>query len=231
MEDTKHLMKVGILHAIETEPDYFKPFFRSINAPFECVVYDVTRGEFPESPAVCDAFIVSGSAKGVYDSDPWIADLATFIKKIDQTQKKLVGICFGHQIIAHTLGGHASKSEKGWGLGLREFQITAQKPWMEPALDHCALYFLHQDQVKELPPGAEALGGDDFCPNTIYAIGDRVLGIQGHPEFPGSFVAYILEELKPEVGFELYDKGISSLDNGVPDAKTVGQWIINFLSR
>lgn len=222
-------MKVGILHAIETEPDHFSAFFTSINALFACVVYDVTKGELPESPDVCDAFIVSGSAKGVYDPDPWIADLAAFIKKVDQAQKKLVGICFGHQMIAHTLGGHASKSEKGWGLGLREFQITAQKPWMEPALDRCALYFLHQDQVKELPPGAEALGGSDFCPNTIYAIGDRVLGIQGHPEFSGEFVAYVLAEIKEEVGFELHAEGISSLGNGLPNADTVGQWIINFL--
>jgi len=223
-------MKVGILHSIETEPDYFKPFFTSIDAPFECVVYDVTKGELPESPDVCDAFIVSGSAKGVYDSDPWITDLAAFIKKIDRAQKKLVGICFGHQMIAQALGGHASKSEKGWGLGLREFQITAQKPWMEPALDRCSLYFLHQDQVTDLPAGAEALGGSDFCPNTIYSIGDRVLGIQGHPEFSHSFVAYVLEEFKAEFGSELYQEALNSLDNGVPDATTVGQWIINFIS-
>ena len=222
-------MKIGILHAIETEPDYFKRFFTSIDAPFECAVYDVTKGELPESPDLYDAFIVSGSAKGVYDSDPWIADLTTFIKKIDQARKKMVGICFGHQIIAHTLGGHAEKSEKGWGVGLREFQITGQKPWMEPALDRCALYFIHQDQVMELPPGAETLGGNDFCPNAIYTIGERVLGIQGHPEFPRDFVAYVIQERKERFGAQLHDEALNSLDNGEPDAKIVGQWIIHFL--
>lgn len=223
-------MKVGILHAMEMEPDLFGSFFRTVSAPFECQVFEITKGEFPDSPGVCDAFIVSGSTDGVYDPSPWIVDLSEFIKSCKLERRKLVGICFGHQLIAHSLGGHASKSEKGWGLGLREFEITTQKPWMDPALNRCALYFSHQDQVTTLPTGAELLGGSAFCPNTIYCIGDQVLGIQGHPEISRSLMMQIIERRKELVGIEVHRDALNSLNHGTPDASTVARWIINFIS-
>jgi len=223
-------MKVGILHAMETEPDLFSSFFKAVSAPFECQVCEITKGEYPETPGAFDAFIVSGSQKGVYDPDPWIADLSEFIRNCNQERRTLVGICFGHQLIAHALGGHASKSEKGWGLGLREFDITTQKSWMDPALKRCALHFSHQDQVTVLPTGAELLGGSEFCPNAIYCIGDQVLGIQGHPEISPSLIVKIIERLKEQVGPQVYRDALNSLNNGTPDARTVARWIINFIS-
>lgn len=223
-------MKVGILHAMETEPDLFSSFFRAVNAPFECQVFEITKGKYPESLGAFDAFIVSGSKKGVYDPDPWIADLSEFIRSCKLDRRKLVGICFGHQLIAHALGGSASKSEKGWGLGLREFEITTQKSWMDPALNRCALYFSHQDQVTALPAGAELLGGIEFCPNTIYCIGDQVLGIQGHPEISSGLMIQIIERRKEQVGSKIYRDALDSLNKGTPDAMAVAHWIINFIS-
>ncbi len=223
-------MKVGILHAMETEPDLFSSFFKAVNAPFETQVFEITSGEYPDSSEAYDAFIVSGSKKGVYDPDPWIADLSEFVRSCNLIQRKLVGICFGHQIIAHALGGYASKSEKSWGLGLQEFDITTQKPWMVPALNRCALYFSHQDQVTALPVGAELLGGSDFCPNAMYCIGDQVLGIQGHPEISHSLMVQVIERRKEQVGSKVYSDALNSLNYGTPDTSTVARWIINFIN-
>ena len=223
-------MKVGILHTMEKEPDLFGSFLRAVSAPFECQVFEIAKGEFPDSPGVCDAFIISGSKKGVYDTDSWIADLSEFVRSCNLEHRKLVGICFGHQLIAHNLGGHASKSERCWGLGLREFEITTQKSWMDPALNRCALYFSHQDQVTALPTGADLLGGSKFCPNTIYCIGDQVLGIQGHPEISRSLMIRILKRRKELVGVEVHRDALNSLNHGTPDARTVARWIINFIN-
>ena len=223
-------MKVGILHAMEIEPDQFSSFFEAVNAPFETQVFEITRGEYPDLSVALDAFIISGSKKGAYDPDPWIADLLEFVRDCDREQRKLVGICFGHQLIAHALGGYTSKSEKGWGLGLHEFEITTQKPWMIPALDRCALYFSHQDQVTALPVGAELLGGSDFCPKAMYCIGDHVLGIQGHPEISQSLMVEVLERRKEQVGSKVYSEALKSLNDGTPDARTVARWIINFIN-
>jgi len=223
-------VKVGILHAMETEPDQFSSFFNAMSAPFKTQVFEITRGEYPDSSEAFDAFIISGSKKGVYDPDPWIADLSEFVRSCNLERRKLVGICFGHQLIAHALGGYTSKSEKGWGLGLQEFDITTQKPWMVPALNQCTLYFSHQDQVTALPVEAELLGGSDFCPNAMYCIGDHVLGIQGHPEISHSLMVQVIERRKEQVGLKVYSDALDSLSNSPPDARTVACWIINFIN-
>jgi len=223
-------MKVGILHAMETEPDQFCSFFKAVNAPFECQVFEITMGEYPDFSEAFDAFLISGSKKGVYDPDPWITDLSEFVRNCILEQRKLVGICFGHQLIAHALGGYTSKSEKGWGLGLQKFDITTQKSWMVPALNRCALYFSHQDQVTSLPVGAELLGGNDFCPNAMCCVGDQVLGIQGHPEISHSLMVQVIERIKEQVGLKVYSDALNSLNNGTPDARTVARWIINFIN-
>jgi GMP synthase-like glutamine amidotransferase len=169
-------MKIGILNAINPDEskvnwggspvDAYIRFLQSVNAPFEFVGYEVALGQFPASPYECDAYVITGSPRGAYDSDPWIADLAQFIREGTQAGRKFAGICFGHQILAQALGGRVEKSEKGWGLGLKSFEITETKPWMNGhSLQGApALYFAHQDQVQELPPGAELLGGNEFCP-------------------------------------------------------------------
>lgn len=234
-------MKIGILDAFppeilddvnwnKTPVDMYIRFFESVEAPFEYEGYRVAQGQFPESPDVCDAYLITGSPQGVYDSQPWIADLERFIQDSYQAGKKLVGICFGHQILAHALGGYAEKSDKGWGLGLHSIELRTRKPWMTDMPDQCSLYFVHQDQVMELPPGAELLGGNDFCPNLFYTIDNKALGIQGHPEFTTEIMHEILEGREEKVGEEVHKNAVNSLDKGSPDNQIFAQWIVNFLT-
>ena len=233
------MLKLGILNAIHPEQssldwggtpvDGYIRFLRSVDAPFEFIGYAVAQGELPPSPDACDAYLISGSPKGVYDTDPWIAALADFIRAAYAANKKLVGICFGHQILAHALGGNAEKSDHGWGLGLKQFTITGSKPWMPDPPTECALYFAHQDQVTALPPGAERLGSSAFCQNALFAIDDRVLGIQGHPEFSTPMMQQILARADGHVPPEYVSEAERSLDSGLPDAQRVGQWLVNFL--
>ncbi len=191
--------------------------------------YDVAGGQFPDPLDACDAYLITGSPKGVYDADVWIAELAAFIRDAYQAGKKLVGICFGHQILAHALGGHSGRSDKGWGLGLKTFDINMKKSWMTPGLAQCSLYFVHQDQVVRLLPGADLLGGNAFCPNLLFAIDDRVLGIQGHPEFSVAMMKDVLEARKDNLGKQVYQAAMRSMDNGKPDNRLMAQWVANFL--
>jgi len=234
-------MKIGILDAFPPEElktvnwnntpvDAYIRFFESVRAPFEYQGYRVSEGDFPESLDVCDAYLITGSPQGVYDSQPWIADLERFIQDSYQAGKKLVGICFGHQILAHALGGHAEKSEKGWELGLHSFEINTHKAWMTDKPDQCSLYFVHQDQVMHLPPEAELLGANDFCPNLLYTIDNKALGIQGHPEFTTEIMREILEGKEEKVDAEVHQNAVNSLDRGAPDNKLLAQWIVNFLT-
>jgi GMP synthase-like glutamine amidotransferase len=233
-------LRVGILNAIHpqrsvinwggTPIDAYIRFFQSVEAPFEFTGYEVAQGQMPDSPEACDAYVITGSSNGVYDLDAWIPQLMQFIRDSYNAGKKLVGICFGHQILAHALGGHAEKSEKGWGLGLKTFTVSQTKPWMTSVPGECSLYFAHQDQVMTLPPQAELLGGNAFCPNAFFVIADQVLGIQGHPEFSKPMMDDLLAPMAAELESVVHETAVISLTQGIPDNKLVGQWLVNFLT-
>ena len=232
-------MKLGILSAInpaESKLDWggspidaYIRFFQSTGTVFESVGYEAAQGQLPASPGECDAYVITGSPRGAYDSDPWIADLTRFIRGSVQVGKKFVGICFGHQILAYALGGHVEKSEKGWGLGLKTFEVTQSKPWMDGRPQQIALYFAHQDQVKRLPPDAELLGGNQFCPISMYTIRDQIFGIQGHPEFSQSIMRDIVTRQKNNGNVAVAKAAEASLESGWPDSQMAAQWTVNFL--
>lgn len=220
-------MRLGILNAFppgeekinwqDTPVDAYIRFFERASPLFSYVGYDVAKGQFPDTPHDCDVYVITGSPRGVYDSDKWIAGLSEFIHDAYHTGVKLVGICFGHQILANALGGCTEKSEKSWGLGLKPFDIFRGKPWMVDQPKTCSLYFIHQDQVVQLPPNAELLGGSDFCPNALFVIGNQVLGIQGYPEFTAEIMADIFQELEKTIDRKLYETALCSMKNDRPD--------------
>ena len=233
-------MKIGILNAINslksevnwngTPTDAYIRFITSGGGDdFTYNGFDVALGEFPDSADACDAYVITGSPNGVYDAEPWIADLMQFIREAYAAGKKLVGICFGHQVLAHALGGHTEKSAKGWGLGLKPFEISTHKPWMTKGPGQFNLYFVHQDQVMALPEEAELLGGNGFCPNLIFVMGEQVLGVQGHPEFTQSIMTGILAGKNGSVEEGLLETAVSSIHAGTPDNDTFARWIVNFL--
>ncbi len=231
-------MQIGILNAFppdyvlsgcDTPVDAYIRFLELAQPPFEYTGFDVAEGRFPDAPEVCDAYLITGSPMGVYDPDPWIAELGDFIRAAYAAGKKLVGICFGHQMLAHALGGHSAKSEKGWGLGLKQFDVGVRKPWMTAALGQFSLHFVHQDQVIQLPPGAELLGGNEFCPNLFFTIENRVLGIQGHPEFNAEVMGEIISSRIGIFGEHLASAAVRAIESGSPDNQTIAEWIANFL--
>jgi len=233
-------MKLGILNATTPEDEAsfalpeienFQAFFDAIPHQLTLIEYRVTQGEYPSDLHACDAYLITGSPQGVYDPDPWIPALADFIRRSYAAGRKLVGICFGHQLLAHTLGGHTEKSTHGWGMGLRCFDILAAPAWMNPPLAQGQLYFCHQDQVLRLPTQAQRLASNPACPNAIFVIGDRVLGIQGHPEFSATYMATLIGMLAPTAGDVVAAQARASLQTGDPDATTVAQWVVNFLQH
>ena len=234
------IIQVGILNAIHPQKsvinwggsptDAYIRFFQNAGGPLVFTGYEVAQGQLPALLDECDAYVITGSSNGVYDLDAWIPDLIQFIRDSYQAGKKLVGICFGHQILAHALGGHAEKSVKGWGLGLKSFSISQPKPWMTDVPEECMLHFAHQDQVVTLPPQAELLGGNAFCPNAFFVLADQVLGIQGHPEFSRSMMDDLLAPMRKELEPEVHETAVASLSQGTPDNELVGQWLVNFLT-
>jgi GMP synthase-like glutamine amidotransferase len=231
-------MKIGILNADpathvidhQTDPEKIEQFFRASGAALEFTTYEAVQGELPGSVEAADVFLISGSPHSVYDGLPWISSLEQFIQRCFAQHKKLVGICFGHQLIAQALGGQVTKSDKGWLVGLHEISLYRRPPWLSPAESRCALYFVNQDQVVTLPPQAELIGGNEGCPYVIYTVGEQVLCIQAHPEQPARFLKAVIEFLGPKMSPEVQTKALASLERGQPDDLLVAQWIVNFIS-
>jgi len=145
-------------------------------------IYAVTDCEYPQHMDECDVYLITGSESSVYDAAPWILILKKYVQSLYQQGKKLLGICFGHQLIAHVLGGETRRSGHGWGVGVHTYNSTRAGQLLSLPREF-SLLVSHQDQVHSLPPNATLMASSAFCPVAAYRIKHQVLCFQGHPEF------------------------------------------------
>jgi len=187
--------------------------------------YDVAAGALPPDVGRHDAYLITGSPAGVYEDLPWIAELSTFIKRA-KGRARLVGICFGHQILAQALGGHVEKSAKGWGVGLHTYPVVGRQPWMDDAAS-VSVPASHQDQVVLQPPDTEIIASSVFTPYAGLAWRDRsAISFQFHPEFSPAYAKALIEHRYDRVPDP--DAAIASLDAPNDNAR-LGDWIRRFL--
>ncbi|GHD99971.1 glutamine amidotransferase [Defluviimonas sp. 20V17] len=146
--------------------------------------------DFPEGPGAADGWLITGSRHGAYEDHPWIAPLEDFIRAVQAARVPMVGICFGHQIIAQALGGKVEKFPGGWAVGPQDYDFQGRK---------LTLNAWHQDQVTRAPQGARQVGSSPFCANAALAYGDTIWTVQPHPEFRDDFVKGLIETRGPGV--------------------------------
>ncbi len=204
--------------------DYPSMFAEMLGPEFEVESFDVQAGELPQNPNGYAAYLITGSPAGVYDPLPWIEPLQDFIRSANG--RKMVGICFGHQVMAEALGGHVEKSDRGWGAGLHDYAIARREPWMDGEMT-IAAPASHQDQVVVQPPNTHVVIESAFTPYAGLAWTDRpAISFQFHPEFSPNFAKALIEQrydIVPDPG-----AAIASLDNP-NDSPRVAAWIRRFL--
>jgi GMP synthase-like glutamine amidotransferase len=218
--------------------DMFTALFQDLpyGKDFRYTVLQVVDDVFPDHVDNYDGYLISGSAFGVYDDAPFIGRLMDLIRQIYHAKKPLVGICFGHQIIAHTLGGHAQKWDHGWGLGTIEINLTdlpdwiGENDWTGSKNSTINLIHVHQDQVIDLPTGARHIGSTYHCKNAAYLIGDTVFALQGHPEFDAPYTDALASLLEDRAGKSCVEAARKSLSKP-HDGKKVAKWILKFFAR
>lgn len=153
------------------------------------------QGDFPTAPDHCDAWLVTGSKYGVYEDIAWIHQLRDFLRQAYQQDRAIIGICFGHQLLAEALGGKVIKSPKGWGCGAHTYAWTQKPDWMEEAervhekagKPDFAIQAYHQDQVVALPKEAQVIASSEFCDYAALSYEDKAISFQGHPEFSANY--------------------------------------------
>ena len=199
-------------------------------APYvEVITYEVIASEYPNDIDEVDAYVITGSKLRVYDDVAWIKQLGQFVQRLHREKKKLVGICFGHQMVAHFLGGRTEKSDNGWGVGVHQSKFTEAAIKYGEAGSSFNLVCSHQDQVIEPAPTSVVLASSEFCPFSMLQIEDHILTLQGHPEFKREFSRSLLELRREVFGESCYEQGMESLAQ-TTDAYLVGKWMTDFIS-
>lgn len=221
-------MRIGIL-----ECDHVDDRFHGIDGDYtdmfaslldvELVPYDAVNGVLPASPDECDGWLATGSRFSAYDDIDWITRLQGFVRDIRDAHAPFVGICFGHQLLAHSIGGRTEKAAVGWGVGAIDTELDV-------ADDDALLLYMHQDQVVALPDGAIVLGRTEHCPVAALQVGS-MLGVQAHPEFSADYVDALLDARVDRIGPDLTARAKASLERVAErahDAEMVGRWMLDF---
>ncbi len=242
LTDPLRPLRFGILQ-VDRVRDELRPAYGDYPAMFERVlrdaapdvpvrfeVYDVQAGEGPAALPCCDVYLITGSRDSVYDDRAWIRDLEGLVRELHQARHPLVGICFGHQLIAQALGGEVRPHDGGWAVGAHELRVKALRDWMSPAAERFTLLCSHRDQVTRLPEGAELLAGSAFCRVGAFAIDEHILAFQGHPEFAVPYSAALMALRRDTLGEDLVEAGLASLSRPI-DAMLIARWIVNFALR
>ncbi|KAL8206330.1 hypothetical protein R6Q57_009881 [Mikania cordata] len=185
-------------------------------------MYRVVDGEFPDMDDLqsYDGFIVSGSPYDAYGDDNWILQLCFLLQTLDSMQKKVLGICFGHQVVCRALGGKVGKSESSWDIGPRKVNFVNSCSLFE-TLPPLTIIECHQDEVLELPAGAEVIGFSDKTGVEMLRIGNHILGVQGHPEYSKDILNNLIDRLlsQDSIEIEQANEARSKLEIQEPNSK------------
>ncbi|MCO6361947.1 type 1 glutamine amidotransferase [Paracoccus sp. 08] len=185
-------MRIGILQCGQSPAqlkrdlgDYPDMFVRLLaGRGFDFTTWHVEGMEFPQDIHDADGWLLTGSRHGAYEDHAFIPPLEDFIRRVHDAGVPMVGICFGHQIIAQALGGTVVKHPGGWAVGAQDYDFGGQP---------VTLNAWHQDQVVTLPPGAHVAGRNAFCENAALIYGDRAFTVQAHPEFGDDFIQGLMD--------------------------------------
>ncbi len=236
-------MRIGILkvdsvreefqHEFGDYPAMFRAVLANALAPGETIEfrdYDVEHGELPARVDECDAYLITGSRESVYNDLPWLEELKRFIVMLDAARHPLIGICFGHQLVAHVLGGETRAAAVGWGVGVKAAAVLEAKPWMQPYVPTVNLLASHKDQVARLPARAQVFAASDYCPYGGFTIDGHIFTLQGHPEFVKDYSRALMNMRRELLGEHVYATGVESLAQPTHEG-VVARWILNFIRQ
>ncbi len=208
-------------------PQMFQRWLHAQDASLEFRLYRSLQGELPTAIDECSGWLITGSRCSVLEQTGWMQALQDFIREGVSARTPLVGICFGHQIMAQALGGRVEQAAGGWCLGRHSYRLNGA-PQGDGSV---ALNAFHQDQVVSAPAAASVLASSDSCPLAMLTYGDHALSIQAHPEFSNDFVQ-ALAELR--LRGQLPDSELDAVAAGLtapPDAAWAARRALDVLQR
>ena len=214
-------------------PNYeslFMDLFASIGVEADYRIFQTWLGELPLTISKDEIYLVPGSLDSAYDDKPWILSLVQWIRQAYNCGAKLMGVCFGHQVIARALGGEVRKYGGGFGTGVRESRIIDDEMKRFFPDGTMRLLYSHHDQVISLPQDAVLCATSDFCKNESFRIGHQVVTFQGHPEFTVAYSRHLLLNHCDDIDELVRLKALHSLDEKSPMGPAAARFALNLLN-
>jgi len=212
-------------------PAMFERMFARAGHDFAFETVPVFDGAPMPDAASLDGIVITGSAAGVYEDHAWLEPLRGFIRNAYDLRTPMLGVCFGHQIMADALGGDVRKSEKGWGLGRHVYGVRQRPAFMTGAPELLAVACSHQDQVIVPPAEAEVILASDFTPNAGLAYRNgAALSFQPHPEFDDDYTLALAELRRGKAPDAVVDAAIASVERK-SDSADVARYIGAFFEK
>ena len=163
-------------------PNWIMELLQNKDCSFQWVKsYEGETVNHPEG----DAWIITGSPQSVYDELDWMLDMEDKIRNAQHHNKPVLGICFGHQLIAKSFGGRVELNPNGWELGAYPIELTERglkSRILSGFKNHSIVYQSHGDCVTILPENAVELALNNKG-NQAFIIHKNMYGVQFHPEF------------------------------------------------
>ena len=204
-------------------PDMFRTMFDQAGAAFDYETVRAHDGVPLPDPATLGGIVITGSAAGVYEDHAWLEPLRAFIRSAYAARTPMLGVCFGHQIMADALGGEVKKSEKGWGIGRHVYEVVSRPAFLGGSLPEFAIACSHQDQVGTPPSEAEVILSSDFTPNAglLYRNG-AAISLQPHPEFADDYAVALAHRRKGVAPDETIAAAIDSMSRPSDSTEVAG---------
>lgn len=143
-----------------------------------------------------DGMIITGSPMSLAQPEPWMDDAAALCRQAHQAGTPVMGVCFGHQLIAYAFGGRVQAHPRGWEVGTCDVRLRddgRNDPLFTSLPTQIRCNMSHRDEVVDLPPTVRCLAENDHSAAQAIAIDDSVRGVQFHPEISGQVIRHILD--------------------------------------
>lgn len=204
-ESIRITMKIGIIEcgpvpaALQAQyisyPAMFAAQLGALLPGADFTTISVVNGETLPAPDAFDAWLIPGSRHGVYDALPWIEPLKRFIREVAKLKRApIVGVCFGHQIIAEALGGKVEKASIGFRIGMERYETTR-----DGAAGSVTIPAFHQDQIVVQPPNSEVVARSEACAFAALRYTEApIFSVQFHPEFSRAYLSDLIDVMSQQ---------------------------------
>jgi GMP synthase-like glutamine amidotransferase len=243
-------MRIGILQTggvraeLAAAHGEYPPMFERLLAPHATLIetgdlafeaFAIMDGAPVPAPDAADAWIVTGSRHGVYDPLPWIESAKAMLREARAARLPIIGVCFGHQLLAEAFGGAAAKFEGGWHVGAHDFALHGTAPWRDEG-PRVTLQSLHQDQVLQLPADATVWASAPGCRYAGVSYGDPdrpdAISLQPHPEMSPEFARALVAHLEDMGRFPdgVGAVALETMANAKIENERAGRWLAKYLA-